>query len=140
MSLVIDASIVVNVIIPQQLTDSAVLWMARPIAKLAPEFLRIEVANALWKSEAAGLLNTDQADRAWRNLDESGIRLVPDNDHLDRARSIARGLRHSIYDCLYLAVAEANEATLLTANRRLYRLAKDHGESVQVAWIEDQPY
>ncbi len=143
MKLVLDASIVVNVVTTQRLTIAAERWMELPVEILAPDFLRIEVANALWKVENAGLMDSRNADLAWRHIQHGDIRFIPDREHLDRARVLARNLHHPIYDCLYLAVAEAHEATLITADRRLHGVAVEaaqvQGTGYTVAWVEDEP-
>ncbi len=139
MSLTIDASVLVNAMTKQRLTAAAVRWMELPVPILAPEFMRIEVANALWKIENAGLMNSQEADLVWRHVLASDIRFIPDRDYMDRARGIARELKHPIYDCIYLAVAAAHEATLVTADRRLYEVARDQANSYTVAWVEDDP-
>jgi predicted nucleic acid-binding protein len=41
-----------------------------------------------------------------------------------RAAALARKLDHPVYDCLYLALAEAEGAPLVTADRRFLPLAR----------------
>jgi predicted nucleic acid-binding protein len=38
-----------------------------------------------------------------------------------RAMQVARRLHHPVYDCVYLALAEREDATFITADRRLLR-------------------
>lgn len=45
--------------------------------------------------------------------------LVPLAPLRARALSIAAELRHLVYDCFYLALAESEDAMLVTADRRL---------------------
>ena len=40
----------------------------------------------------------------------------------DRALAIALDLRHPVYDCFYLALAEARGSRLVTADDRLLRV------------------
>jgi predicted nucleic acid-binding protein len=48
-----------------------------------------------------------------------------------RALEIAAELRHPVYDCFYLALAESEDATLVTADRRLIgRLAGSRWERI----------
>jgi len=42
---------------------------------------------------------------------------------VERASSVTRSLDHPVYDCLYLALAEANRAPLVTDDRTLLRKA-----------------
>jgi predicted nucleic acid-binding protein len=45
--------------------------------------------------------------------------LVSEIDLAKRASEISLNLEHPAYDCFYLALAEREEATLVTADRRL---------------------
>lgn len=55
----------------------------------------------------------------WKRALES----VPCRTLLRDALALARRLRHSAYDCFYLALAVRLEAPLVTADRRLVELA-----------------
>jgi len=39
--------------------------------------------------------------------------------------------RHPVYDCLYVACAEAADATLVTADDRLLRILSSHGSAAR---------
>nr|WP_294519284.1 type II toxin-antitoxin system VapC family toxin [uncultured Rhodopila sp.] len=57
-----------------------------------------------------------------RNIDASVLAaLVSLTTLAPRAVTISRELDHPVYDCFYLALAEAREATLVTADARLLR-------------------
>ncbi len=137
--LVVDASVVVNAMLSQRFTAEAVRWMETSVPIMAPDFMRLEVANALWKIENAGLIDDQEAELVWGHFLAGDIRFIPDLDHLDRAREIARSLDHPAYDCIYLAVAEAHKATLVTADRRLYQVAAARPDICAVSWVEDHP-
>ncbi len=136
---VFDASVMVNAIVLQKYTAAAMRWLETPTELIAPEFLRLEVANALWKYENAANMSREEAEMSWRAMIDADIRLVPDFEYLDRARTMARNLDHPIYDCLYLAVAQVHQATLITADRRLFRVADGQRDELAVSWIEDDP-
>ncbi len=51
-------------------------------------------------------------------------RIVPTEELAGAALRFAIDLRHPIYDCFYLALAEREEATLVTADARLLAVAK----------------
>jgi predicted nucleic acid-binding protein len=44
-------------------------------------------------------------------------------------------LGHPVYDCAYVALAEAEEAEFLTADRELVRLLLASGSSLRAHWI-----
>lgn len=49
--------------------------------------------------------------------------LISDAELLPQAMSLALRMRHSVYVCLYLALALERRETLITADRRLAALA-----------------
>lgn len=82
----------------------------------APDLIVVEALNAFWKIRRAGMNAPDTA-VVLDALD--AIEVLPSRAFADRAAALAASLDHSVYDCLYLAVAEARSETLLTADVRL---------------------
>jgi predicted nucleic acid-binding protein len=121
MTWVVDASVAVKWVIPEVLSDEADRLRAGDDEMLAPDMLLVEVANALWKKTAGGDISPVEADRAFALVNESGIDLRPTAPLLPRAMQVARRLKHPVYDCVYLALAEREHATFITADRRLLR-------------------
>ena len=118
---VVDASIAVKWVIPEALSDNADGLRAGDDEMLAPDLLLVEVANALWKKTASREISRAEADGALGLVSESGIDLRPTAPLLPRAMQVARRLSHPVYDCVYLALAEAEHASFVTADRRLLR-------------------
>ena len=52
------------------------------------------------------------------------MRFVPLDDLREPALEMAIELRHPIYDCFYLALAQRQRCALVTADRRFLRVAK----------------
>jgi predicted nucleic acid-binding protein len=53
----------------------------------------------------------------------SGVDLHPTEPLLPRAMDLARRLKHPVYDCVYLALAERERARFVTTDQRLLRRA-----------------
>ena len=121
MSWVVDASIAVKWVIPEVLSDLADRVRDGADNVLAPDLLLVEVANALWRKTTAREISAREADAAFDLVRRSGIDLRPAGPLLPRAMDLARRLGHPVYDCVYLALAEREEATLVTADQRLLR-------------------
>jgi predicted nucleic acid-binding protein len=125
MTVVVDASIAVKWVIPEVLSDEAEALRGRADRLLAPDLLLSEAANALWKKLIRREITAREAAQAIELLMASGLDLRPSGPLLGRALGLARRLRHPVYDCLYLALAQAENATLVTADQRLLaRVAK----------------
>jgi predicted nucleic acid-binding protein len=119
-SLVIDASIAVKWVIEEDGTPAA-LTLRDKARLIAPELLVAECANILWKKVQRGELSIDEALFAGRLLEAAEIELLPTRFLLAAATRMAVDLNHPAYDCLYLALAEANECRFVTADERLLR-------------------
>jgi predicted nucleic acid-binding protein len=119
LSWVVDASIAVKWVIPEALSDLADRVRDGAEDVLAPDLLLVEVANALWRKTTAREISAREADAAFDLVRRSGIDLRPAGPLLPRAMDLARRLDHPVYDCVYLALAEREEATLVTADQRL---------------------
>ncbi len=88
---------------------------------LAPDLVLVELLNTAWKSLRLGAITTEQFQVLAHRAAEPFHLLVPATALLSRAGHWCRELVHPAYDCLYVALAEQEQATLITADRRLLR-------------------
>ena len=117
---VLDASAAVRLI----LADPAAADLAERVGGaalvLAPELMLTELANTLWKLRRADRLNDLDPQELLAEARELVDRLEPDR-HL-QAEALA--LACHPYDCLYLALARREAASLISSDRRLNALAE----------------
>lgn len=112
---VIHASIAAKWVVEESGTVEALAL--RGFARLiAPELLVAECANIFWKKARRKELTRDQALFAARLLEAAEIELLPTRSLMEAATRIAIGLEHPAYDCLYLALAAANDCRFVTAD------------------------
>ncbi|HZZ88604.1 MAG TPA: type II toxin-antitoxin system VapC family toxin, partial [Caulobacteraceae bacterium] len=114
MTLVVDASVVVKWLVREDDSDLAKRLIADEIMA-APELLFIECANVLRTKQRRGDLTAELAREAFGILADAPVRAVPIRPHVAAAFAIANDLDRSAYDALYLAVAIAERAVLVTA-------------------------
>jgi len=88
---------------------------------VAPHLLDAEVAAVLRRATMAGQFEADRAALALETLAASPIRRYPHGPMLRRAFDLRNNI--SSYDAMYLVLAEALDATLVTADARLARAA-----------------
>jgi predicted nucleic acid-binding protein len=119
MTVVVDASVALKWVIPEVLSDRAETLRGRADRLLAPDLLLPEAANALWKKLIRREITAREAAQALDLLMASGLDVRPSGPLLGRALELARRLRHPVYDCVYLALAQGEDATLVTADQRL---------------------
>jgi predicted nucleic acid-binding protein len=83
----------------------------------APQLLDLEVASVLRGQMRAGSLDARRADLALTDLDALPVQRAPHRPLLRRCWQLRDNL--TIYDAVYVALAEALDVDLLTADRRL---------------------
>jgi predicted nucleic acid-binding protein len=118
--LVIDASVAVKWVVEETGTPEA-LALRRETNLIAPELLVAECANILWKKVQRSQLSKEEALLAARLLQGAEIELLPTRSLLGAATELAIELDHPAYDCIYLALAIANDCQFVTADERLLR-------------------
>lgn len=118
-SLVIDASVAVKWVIEEEGTKEALALRRRAI--IAPDLLTAECANILCKKVRRGELSEREGAFAAGLLARADIELVAMRPYLETAVRIALALDHPAYDCIYLALAEAEGLRFVTADTRLVR-------------------
>ena len=120
MNLVVDASVAVKWFLPENLTEAADRLLTGGYALSAPDLVLVEVANTLWKKVRLGEMDESDADEALASLSAGTIELQSTAPLVPRALKIAHDTGHPVYDCVYLAAAEAKKAVVVTADRRFY--------------------
>jgi predicted nucleic acid-binding protein len=119
-SLVVDASVALKWFLSEEPNASrAVAILQGGVTLIAPDFLIAEVCNAAWCSAKLGRISRAQLGEIAANLPRFFDALVSATVLAPRAVAIAGQLDHPIYDCLYLALAEAEQADFVTADTRL---------------------
>jgi predicted nucleic acid-binding protein len=116
---IVDASVIVASV---GKPDSARAIGGKDLA--APDLVIPETLNAFWKLRRAGRVVPDCV-QILRLLDN--VRIVRSRPHAARADELAEALDHPVYDCLYLALAEAEADILITADVAFERKARTLG-------------
>jgi predicted nucleic acid-binding protein len=99
------------------------------ISLIAPDLLKIEVANVLLKKKH---LSPHEVHQFIRLLDQSNTLFIPTtNSLLDLATKLAHQYDLSVYDGIYLATAQESDTMLISAD------TKHHGPLPQVILLSD---
>jgi predicted nucleic acid-binding protein len=88
---------------------------------IAPDLFPTEVANALWVAERRGRVAPGESQVHLAALLTELPVIASAAPLLLRATAIAAASRHSVYDCLYVALAESEACELVTADDQLVR-------------------
>ncbi|MGE5560594.1 MAG: type II toxin-antitoxin system VapC family toxin [Chloroflexota bacterium] len=126
MTVCVDASLVVKFLTLEDNTDKALTWLDIHGADrmVAPTFLAGEVAAAIRQKERRGVFSVEKGNDVLSAFMALNVELVWDYDLLKRALEMAVELNEpTVYDTLYLAVAERHHCDYWTADARFARAA-----------------
>lgn len=127
--IVVDASAVIDVLVPER-ADPTLTERLRGDGNLhAPHLVDVEVTHALRRLVASGELSSDRASDARVDAAELRIQRYPHRPLLERAWELRNYL--SVYDAVYVALAELLEAPLVTCDARLAR-ASGHTAAIEL--------
>lgn len=120
---VVDASVAFAwfAAVPNAEQASRLLEAGPSTLLLAPDLVLVELLNAAWKSRRLGAITSEQFQMLANRASEPFSRLFPSSTLLARAAHWCHELEHPAYVCLYVALAERERATLITADQRLLR-------------------
>ncbi|MCM0021179.1 MAG: type II toxin-antitoxin system VapC family toxin [Tagaea sp.] len=125
--IVLDANVVASLLEPGPRVPGIIAEIGA-YAPHAPGFLLVEGSNAIWKAARLAGLPAAQAVARQSRLLEFEIAYHPDASLLPAALKLAMRLPHSIYDCLYLALAIELDCAVLTLDKRLATAAASHAD------------
>jgi predicted nucleic acid-binding protein len=123
MRFILDASVAVKWVLPEpdSLKALALLddFKNQVHDLLAPATFTIEVAHALTRAERRGILVVGEAAALLTRILAFPPDLEPFVPLLPRAVEISSQTRTSVYDCLYVALAEQEHCDMITADQKL---------------------
>lgn len=117
--LVVDASSVSEVLVRRPLAAAVLQRMRADTDHLAPHILDVEVFGVIRKEHLRGTLDTTSATLAVGELRAWKVERFPHGPLLARAWELRDTVRG--WDAMYVALAEALDAVLLTTDGRLAR-------------------
>jgi predicted nucleic acid-binding protein len=135
---VVDASLAVKWLVREVHSDKADAlarsWAREEVYPMAPYLMPVEVANALYKRVKREEISLAEATSLLDGLLSTRIELrEPAGVHVKAMELTAELKQDAVYDAHYLALAEALNCELWTADERFYRAAiSGH---TQVKWL-----
>ncbi len=135
-----DCSVVLKWELPNEpFTDEAMElfedWRAGAVRVLAPTVLLAEIASALLRAARLGRLPFPNALDSMRNLVALPFTLADITPLLERAFVVAQQFQQGLFDCLYVALAEAQGIEFWTGDQRLFNAL--HSSFPFLRWIGD---
>jgi predicted nucleic acid-binding protein len=134
--IVLDASVAVKWVLREEHAATARrILSTRDL--LAPHLLWAEVGNTLWKRHRRQESSVEEVRRMLAEIQWLPITTFAHLPLLPAALGLAISLHQTVYDCLYLALAEARNSVMVTADRRFHDVVSDSIWADRIVWIED---
>jgi predicted nucleic acid-binding protein len=134
---VVDASVSAKWVIEEHDSDKAALLLAYD-ARHAPDHWQAEAVNVLWSKVFRGDLTAADAEERMMLLLRAPVVGTPIQELMPRAFAISVANMVTIYDALYVALAEKRNIPLVTADERLIRrMSGDITLAKQLVWVGD---
>ncbi|MBA3896004.1 MAG: type II toxin-antitoxin system VapC family toxin [Sphingomonadaceae bacterium] len=138
--IVVDASVAIKFVVAEPGSEEALAYVTSQELLVAPDWMLVEAANALFNKVETDALTRVQARANFDALPDFFGHLYPTMDLLDEATRLSFDLRHAVYDCLYLALAMRERTAVVTADREFVKAAKRGGLEPHVALLRwEQP-
>lgn len=140
---VVDASVVLKWSLRDEefLEEADALYeafVARKIDLIAPNYARYEIANSLEVARLQQRIDPGGAEARLRLFFQTSISdSEDDNSLLVEAMSVACQLSITLYDAIYVALAQRLDYAFVTADSRLYK--RIAAQTAIARWIGDIP-
>ncbi len=136
---VVDASVAIKWFIPEIHSEAASRLHLSSYRLHAPAFIMLELGNVICKKIRRDELSQEEGDVILNDLGR-----LPLQQHVDLrlflpAYALALETQRSLYDCLYLALAEVIDGKMVTADDKFYTALATGRYGKRLLWVEDLP-
>jgi predicted nucleic acid-binding protein len=117
-TLVVDTSVAAKWFLPEPDAPAALQLLDSRYHLAAPDLIRSEVGNLVWKLHARGVIDADEASDMIEHFLSMPLEIHDSTFLLAPALEIAIVTKRPVYDSLYLALAVELGGTVITADER----------------------
>lgn len=135
--LVVDASVAIKWFIPEVHAIDASRLLNKNLQFMAPDLIFAEFGNILWKKCRARELTSNVATEILNDFKRLPLNSYEAESLIDLAWEIATTYRCTVYDSLYVALAQSEGSLLVTADRTLCNILKSTHLANLLLWVED---
>lgn len=134
---VVDASVAIKWFLPEIHSEAAlrVKWLRNRLH--VPGFLTLELGSVIAKKIRRGELTRENGKTILKELRHLPLQRHADDRLFPAAYELALNTQQSLYDCLYLALAEAVDGRMITADRKVYQALVGGPCDQRLVWVED---
>jgi hypothetical protein len=137
MIIVIDASVAAKWFFQEEHSEDALSLLGNPFELKAPDFLYLELENLLCKRTRRKELSITESLEMEDEIISMPISSYHSAELRERAFELALETKSSVYDCLYLALAEALDGRMVTADGKFFQTLINSPLSDRMLWVGD---
>ena len=137
--LVVDASVAVKWLMPENHAAAARRILTSNHELLAPDLIWAEVGNVLWKKWRRREVPGHVAGDLLRDFRRYPVQTFASRALMTAAWDLAERYDRTFYDSVYLALAVNAECPLVTADLKLYNRLKAGPLAERLVWVENTP-
>lgn len=130
--IVVDASVAVRILSQEIGAADALSRISPEDTRCAPDWIRLEVANAMARKVREGAIAEADAFAAAGGVTTLVEEQIDSFGLIDAAFSLSIKLKHPMYDCLYLALAIQESCLLITTDKKFVASAAEAAFSSSV--------
>ena len=137
--IVVDASVAVKWVVSEEHSDRSLAVLRAVPGLYAPAHWLAEAGNTLWaKAAIHHVIDAAEMHQRLAFLSSLPVAVTPLPEIIGAAGLLALDLHLTVYDTLYLVLAERIDVPLVTADRKLYERASQATRFVDlIRWIGD---
>ncbi len=136
---VVDASVTMKWFIPEIYSEAAIRLYQANYHLHAPAFMLLELGNVLSKKIRRDELRQKEGEIMLKEIHHFPVQQHADQRLFRPAYALALETQCSLYDCLYLALAETIDGKMVTADGKFHKALANSRHSKRMLWVEDLP-
>ena len=136
---VVDASVGIKWFLPEIHSEAASRLQFLKSSLHVPAFFNLELGSVLSKRIRRDELTPKEGEAILKELNNIPLQKHSDERLLKSAFALALQTKQSLYDCLYLALAETLNGHVVTADRKFYSSLASGQYGQRVLWVEELP-
>jgi predicted nucleic acid-binding protein len=134
---VVDASVGIKWFLPEIHSEAASRLQFLNASLHVPAFFHLELGSVLSKRIRRNELTSEEGEAILKELKQIPLQKHSNERLFKPAFALALQTKQSLYDCLYLALAETIDGQVVTADRKFYSSLASGQYGQSALWVEE---
>lgn len=121
------------------LSEAASRWPRVNASLHVPECFSLELSNVLSKRIRQNALTPEEGEATFKERHRLPLHKHANERFVKPACALTVPTKQSLYECLYLALAEVIDGQVVTADRKFYASLTTSRDERRMLWVADHP-